>query len=69
MQLKRHSLLEAITNILVGYSVNVAANFVIFPLWGWTITIKQNIEIGIIYTVISIIRSYCLRRLYNKFTG
>ncbi len=69
MQLKRHSLLEAITNILVGYSVNVAANFIIFPIWGWTITMKQNIEIGIIYTVISLVRSYCLRRVFNRCTG
>ena len=69
MQLKRHSLLESATNIVVGYTINMLANFVIFPLWGWHITLKQNIEIGVIYTVISLLRSYCLRRLFNKVTG
>ena len=69
MQLKRHSLLESATNIVVGYTINMLANFVIFPLWGWHITLKQNIEIGVIYTVISLLRSYCLRRIFNKVTG
>jgi hypothetical protein len=69
MQLKRHSLIESISNIVVGYSVNLLANFFIFPLWGWHITLKQNIEIGVIYTIISLVRSYCLRRIFNKVTG
>ena len=68
MQLKKHSLFEAITNIVVGYTINLLANFVIFPLWGWTISLKQNIEIGVIYTVISLIRSYCLRRTFTHLT-
>jgi hypothetical protein len=69
MQLKRHSLIESISNIVVGYSVNLLANFFIFPLWGWHITLRQNIEIGVIYTVISLVRSYLLRRFFNKVTG
>jgi hypothetical protein len=68
MQLKKHSLFEAVTNIIVGYTINLLANMVIFPLWGWTISLKQNIEIGVIYTVISLIRSYCLRRAFTHLT-
>jgi len=68
MQLRRHSLLEACTNIVIGYTVNLLANFVIFPLWGWSITLQQNIEIGIVYTFISLARSYCLRRVFNATT-
>ena len=68
MQLKRHSLFEAIVNILVGYTVNIIANLVVFPLWGWTISVRQSIEIGVIYTIISLIRSYCLRRVFTHLT-
>jgi len=68
MQLKKHSLFEAVTNIIVGYTINLLANMIIFPLWGWTISLKQNIEIGVIYTVISLIRSYCLRRAFTHLT-
>lgn len=68
MQLKKHSLIESCTNIIVGYTINMIANFIIFPIWGWSITLKQNIEIGIVYTVISLIRSYCLRRVFTNLT-
>jgi len=68
-QLKRHSLLESCTNLAVGYSVNMVANFLIFPIFGWHITMRQNLIIGVFYTVISLARSYCLRRIFNKVTG
>jgi hypothetical protein len=68
MQLKRHSLFESITNIVVGYSINFAANVLIFPIYGWTISTRQNIEIGILYTVISLARSYGLRRIFTRIT-
>jgi len=67
-QLKRHSLLESCTNLVVGYSVNMVANFAIFPIFDWHITIKQNLIIGVFYTVISLIRSYCLRRVFTHLT-
>jgi hypothetical protein len=68
MQLKKHSLIEAITNIIVGYTVNIIANLVIFPLWGWTISVRQSIEIGVLYTIISLVRSYLLRRAFTHLT-
>lgn len=68
MQLKRHSFIEAWTNIFVGYGINLLANFALFPLFGWHITLKQNITIGIFYTFISLARSYCLRRVFNHIT-
>ena len=68
-QKKLHSFVESWANIFIGYTINLLANFIIFPLWGWQISLKQNIEIGVIYTVISLARSYCLRRIFNKVTG
>jgi predicted Na+-dependent transporter len=68
-QTRKHSFAESITNIFVGYTINLLANFVIFPLYGWELSLAVNIEIGVIYTVISLARSYCLRRIYNRYTG
>lgn len=65
-QTRRQSAIEAVTNIAVGYSVNMAANFLIFPLFGWQISVVENLALGVIYTVISFARSYVLRRIYNK---
>lgn len=64
-QTRRESAIEAIVNIIVGYTVNVMANFAIFPLFGWAITLEQNLLMGVFYTVVSFVRSYALRRFYN----
>jgi hypothetical protein len=68
MQLKRHSLLESIINVAVGYGVALLSQILVFPLFDIKVSLKQNIYIGLIFTVISIVRSYFLRRLFNKLT-
>ncbi len=65
-QTRRQSLFEAVFNIVVGFGINTALNFTVFPLFGWHISLQQNIELGVIYTVVSIARSYCLRRAFNR---
>lgn len=68
MQLKRHSLLESVINVAVGYGVALVSQIVIFPLYGMEVPLSANIQIGVWFTVISIIRSYLLRRCFNKWT-
>lgn len=64
-QTRRGSLLESLVNLLVGYSINFTANLLIFPLFGWNISTHENLTLGVIYTGISLVRSYGLRRLFN----
>lgn len=67
MQTAKGSALEAVTNTAVGFSVNFTANLILLPLFGFSaLTIRSNIIIGVIYTFISIIRSYVLRRVFNR---
>ena len=69
-QTRRQSLLESIMNVVVGFTINLILNFTFFPpLFGWHISLKQNIALGVIYTAISILRSYTLRRFYNRLHG
>lgn len=65
-QTRRGSLLESLVNILAGYSINFVANLLIFPLFGWHISARENLTLGVIYTGISLVRSYGLRRLFNR---
>lgn len=67
-QSRRGSALEAVVNVIVGYSVNFAANMLIFPLFGWKISLSENLILGTIFTVISLVRSYWLRRFFNSIT-
>ena len=64
-QTRLGSLIEACINVAIGFWVNFAANLVILPLFGWHVTVTQNLALGAIYTGISIARSYAVRRWFN----
>ena len=66
MQSKKQSLIESLTNIFIGYFVALASQMVIFPLFDIHISVSDNLWIGVWFTVISIIRSYVVRRVFNK---
>lgn len=57
---------EAVTNVLVGYGVAVATQAVIFPWFGLSATLKQNLAMGAVFTVVSLVRSYVLRRIFAR---
>ena len=65
-QSRRASLLESATNIAIGYGVAVAAQVAIFPLFGINVPLGDNLLIGGLFTAVSLVRSYALRRLFNK---
>jgi hypothetical protein len=56
------SLVESLANVLVGYGVAVATQIAVFPLFGLAVTVTENLLIGLIFTAVSIVRSYALRR-------
>ena len=64
-QTKLGSFIEAWLNIAVGFGINFAANLVILPQFGFAITVSDAFGIGVIFTVISLVRSYVLRRFFN----
>lgn len=67
MQSKKRSFIEAVTNVLVGYLVAVISNLIVLPLFGYQVSLFDGFAIGIVFTVISLIRSYVIRRLFNRF--
>jgi hypothetical protein len=64
-QTKLSSGLETAANIVIGFSLNYLLNLLIFPLFSLNISLRNNFLMGLIYTVISVIRSYGLRRYFN----
>lgn len=64
-QTRLGSLIEAFINVLIGFWINFAANLVILPLFGYTPSLTDNFQIGLLYTVVSIARSYIIRRWFN----
>lgn len=66
MQTKRNSIIEAITNTVVGLGVSFLIQIIIYPTLGIPVTLGQNIIITLVFFVASIIRGYILRRVFTK---
>ena len=64
-QTKLGSLIEAVMNTCIGFGINFIANLLIFPLFDMHISLGDNFLMGLIYTAISVIRSYAVRRWFN----
>jgi hypothetical protein len=64
-QSRTMSLVEATANVVVGYGVAVLTQMLVFPLFGLHTTLAENLMIGAIFTVVSIARSFALRRLFE----
>jgi len=52
-------------NVAIGFGINYIANLLIFPLFDMHISLIDNLWMGMIYTIISIVRSYVIRRWFN----
>ncbi len=64
-QSRTMSLVEAIANVAVGYGIAVLAQVVVFPLFGLHASLADNLLIGCVFTGISLVRGYLLRRLFE----
>ena len=60
------SLVEAVANVIVGYGVAVVTQILIFPIFGLQTTLAQNLKMGAVFTIVSLGRSYALRRLFER---
>ncbi|MGE0256863.1 MAG: hypothetical protein AB7N54_19545 [Alphaproteobacteria bacterium] len=59
------SLVEATTNVTVGFVLALATQMALFPVFGLAVTLPQNMIIGSAFTAVSVVRSYLLRRLFE----
>ena len=59
------SLVEAVANVIIGYGVAVITQILIFPIFGLHTTLAQNLKMGAIFTMVSIARSFALRRVFE----
>lgn len=67
-QSKGMSFVESWVNVAIGFGINFTANMLVLPLFGFHVTAAQSFGIGIIFTFISVGRSYLIRRWFNGLT-
>lgn len=65
-QTRRESFVEAATNTTIAAYVALAGQLLIYPLYDIDITIWSNIQLTTIFTVLSVLRNYLVRRFFNK---
>ena len=66
MQSKMDSLIETPTNVGIGWFISFIANMLVLPLFGYNINLTDGVLISIIFTIISIIRGYVVRRWFSS---
>ena len=64
-QTRLESLAEVVINVAIGWVIATITQFVIFPMFGIQITFSQQLGISAIFTAVSIVRSYVIRRWFN----
>ena len=66
MQTKRQSLVETLTSVFVGWLIGVILNLTVLPLFDYNITVVDSLWVSLIFTTVSVIRSYVIRRFFNS---
>ena len=66
MQSKRESMIESLMNVGIGWFISFIANMLVLPLFGYNINLTDGVLISIIFTIISIVRGYMVRRWFNS---
>lgn len=66
MQSRMESFIETCINIAIGYVIAICSQLLIFPHFGINLPLSTNLIMGGFFTVISIARSYFVRRYFNS---
>jgi hypothetical protein len=61
------SLVEAMANVAAGYGIAVITQLIAFPIFGLEADLSANLLIGLIFTAVSLLRSYAVRRVFERF--
>ncbi len=68
MQTRLMSMVETITNVAIGLIVSFLSQVAIFKYYDIHISLAQNLELTLYFTVVSILRGFFLRRLFNRMS-
>ena len=67
MQTKLVSAIEAATNTGIGYLISVGTGQIVYPLFGYPITLRDNFVLTAIFVTASYIRAFGFRRLFEHY--
>lgn len=65
MQSRLGSFIETVVNMIIGFVVALISQLLIFPRYGIAVDMSANVEITAWFTVVSLVRTYFVRRWFN----
>ena len=66
MQTKKQSMIESLTSVCIGLFIGVILNMLVLPLFDYNVSLTDGVLISIIFTAVSVIRGYVIRRWFNS---
>jgi len=66
MQSKKNSIIESVTNTVIGLVTSFIIQIIIYPLLNIPVSLNQNIIITFVFFTVSVLRGYLIRRYFNK---
>ena len=66
-QSRAMSMVEAVTNVVIGYVLAIATQIIVFPWFGIETGLAEHLTIGLAFVGVSLARGYLLRRLSERF--
>ena len=66
MQSKRESMIETLTSVFAGWLIGVILNMLVLPLFDYDVSLTDGVLISIIFTGVSVVRGYVIRRFFNS---
>lgn len=59
-------MIETLTSVFVGWLIGVILNMLVLPLFNYDVNLTDGVLISIIFTAVSVVRSYVVRRFFNS---
>jgi hypothetical protein len=66
MQTRSMSMIEAITNTLVGFVMSILLQLMMTSALSIQMSLDQNLIMSLVFTVASVARGYLVRRMFLK---
>ena len=65
-QTKQKSLIESVTQTIIGLGTSILIQIILYPIMGIPVTFSQNLIITAVFFIVSIVRGYFVRRIFER---
>lgn len=67
MQPRWQSAVEAVVNVAAGFGLALAVQLALFPVLGLEVVLSQHLLISAVFTAVSVVRFYAIRRAFERW--